>query len=104
MVGVTRGDRIRNEEIRKRAGIEESLAEKVDRRVLRWFGHVERMDEGLWPRKVKAAKVEGRLGRGRPRFGWLDGVRRALAIREVGLQEAKQLASERSVWRILERA
>ena len=88
MVRVMRWERIRNEEIRRRAGIEETFAEKVDRRVLRWFGHVERMDEGRWPRKVKAAKVEDRLGRGRPRFGWLDGVKSALAIRKVGLQEA----------------
>ena len=97
MVGVTRWDRIRNEEIRRNAGVEETLAEKVDRRLLRWFGHVERLDEGRWPRKVKAAKVEGQLVRGRPRFGWLDGVKRALAIREVGLQEATQLARERNV-------
>ena len=59
------------------------------------------MDEGRWSRKVKAAKVEGRQGRGRPRFGWLDGVKRALAIREVGLQEATQLARGRNVWREL---
>ena len=39
-------------------GIEETLALKVDRRLLRWFGHIERMDEKHWPRKVKAAKVE----------------------------------------------
>ena len=101
MVGITRWDRIRNEEIRRRAGIEETLAEKVDRRVLRWFGHVEKMDEGRWPRKVKAVKVEGLLGRGRPRYGWLDGMKRTLAIREVGLQEATQLAREMSVWREL---
>ena len=62
------------------------------------------MDEGRWPRNVKAAKVEGRLGRGRPRFGWLDGVKKTLAIREVGLQEATRLARERSVWRELVRA
>ena len=34
MVGVTRKDRFRNDEIRRRAGTEETLAEKVDRRVL----------------------------------------------------------------------
>ena len=72
--------------------------------VLGWFGHVERMYEGRWSREVKAAKVEGQLGRGRHRFGWLDGVKRALAIREVGLQEATQLAKERSVWREFVRA
>ena len=60
------------------------------------------MDEGRWPRKVKAAKVKGRLqGRGRPRFGWLDGVK---AARDVGLQEATQLAREKNVWRELVRA
>ena len=98
MVGVTRWDRIRNNEIRMRACIEETLAEKVDRRRLRWFGHVEMMDEGRWPRKVKAANVEIRQGRGRPRFGWLDGVKKTLAIREVILKEATQLTGERSVW------
>ena len=51
-VGVTRRDRIKNEEIRRRAGIDEILEEKVARRVLRRFGHVERMDEWCWPKKV----------------------------------------------------
>ena len=69
MVVVIRWDRVGNDGIRRRAGIEEILAEKVDIRVLRWFGHVERMDEGRWTRKIKAAKVEGRKERGRPRFG-----------------------------------
>ena len=46
MVGVTKWDRLRNEEIRRWARIEETPAEKVDRIVLRWFGHVVRMDEG----------------------------------------------------------
>ena len=47
--------------------------------MLRWFGHVERVDEGRWPRKVKAAKLEGRLGIGKPRFGWLDGVKNGIS-------------------------
>ena len=45
------------------------------------------MDDGCWTRKVKAATVEGHLGRGRSRFGWLDTVKLTLAVREVGLQE-----------------
>ena len=66
---------------------------------MRWFGLMERMDEGRWPRKVKADRAEGQQGRGRPRFSELDGVKRVLAAKEVGLQEATQLARERSVWR-----
>ena len=43
-VGVSRMDRVRNEEVRRRAAIERELASRADQRVLRWFGHVERMD------------------------------------------------------------
>ena len=49
LVGVPRTDRDRNEEVHRRAGIEMELASRADQRVLRWFGHVERMDDSLWP-------------------------------------------------------
>ena len=48
LVGVSRMDRVRNEEVRRRAGIEMKLASRADQRVLRWFGHVERMIT-VWP-------------------------------------------------------
>ena len=35
-------DRVRNEEVRRRAGIEMELSSRADQRVLRWFGHVEK--------------------------------------------------------------
>ena len=44
-VGVSRMDRVRNEEVCRRAGREMELASRADQRVLRWFGHVERMDD-----------------------------------------------------------
>ena len=44
LVGISRMDRVRNEEVRRRAGIERELASTADQRVLRWFGHVERME------------------------------------------------------------
>ena len=43
----------------RRAGIERELASRVDQRVLRWFGHVERMDECHLARKVFKAEVSG---------------------------------------------
>ena len=45
LVGVSRMDRVRNEEVRRRAGIKRELVSRVDHRILRWFRHVERMDE-----------------------------------------------------------
>ena len=62
-------DRVRNEEVRMRAGIEMELASRADQRVLRWFGHVERMDEYHMARRVLMAEVSGGRVRRRPRIG-----------------------------------
>ena len=45
LVGVSRMDTVRNKEVRRRARIEWELASRADQKVLRWFGHVKRMDE-----------------------------------------------------------
>ena len=77
MTGVSRLDRVRNEVVRARTGVRRDLAARVDVNVLRWFGHVERMDNERLLKKVMNAKVDGKSARGRPRFGWMDGVKRA---------------------------
>ena len=56
---MSRLDRVRNEEVRIRAGIEMELASRADQRVLGWFGHVERMDEYRMARRVLMAEVSG---------------------------------------------
>ena len=40
LVGVSRMDWVKNEELRRRAGKERELANREDKRVLRWFWHV----------------------------------------------------------------
>ena len=69
MTGVFRLDRVRNEVVRARTGVRRELAARVDMNVLRWFGHVERMDNKRLLKKVMNAKVDGRSARGRPSFG-----------------------------------
>ena len=54
-------DRVRNEEVCRRAGIERESESKSDQRLFRWFWHVERMDEYRMARKVLMAEVS--LGR-----------------------------------------
>ena len=53
--------------MRNRAGIEMELASRADQRVLRWLGHVERLDEYRMARKVLKAEVSG--GRVQSRLG-----------------------------------
>ena len=57
------------------SGIEMELASKADQRVLRWFGHLERMDDYRLARRVLMAEVSGGRVRERPRLGWMDGVK-----------------------------
>ena len=45
------------------------------------------------------SEVEGQRGRGRPPFSWRDGVRRACAEREMGLEEARGVCMDRDAWR-----
>ena len=94
-------DKVRNEEVRRRAGIEREFASRADQRVLRWFGHVERMDEYRVARRVLMAEVSGGGVRGRPRLGWMDGVKVALGNRGMTVEAARHCAKDRKEWRSL---
>ena len=67
LVGVSRMDRVRNDEVRRRAGIQRELASRA--RVLKWFAPLERIDEYRMARRVLIADVSGDRVRGRPRLG-----------------------------------
>ena len=87
--------------MRRRAGIERELASRADQRVLRWFGHVVRMDDYRMARRVLIAEVSGGRVRGRPRLGWMDGVKVALCNRGMTVEAAPQCAKDRNAWRAL---
>ena len=109
LVGVSRMGRVRNEEMRRRVGIEKELASRADQQVLRWFGHVERMDEYRMARRVLMAEVSGRRVRGRSRLGgwdrwidgWMGGVKMALGSRAMTVGAKHQCAKEWKEWRAL---
>ena len=98
LVGVSRMDRVTNEEVRRRAEIERELASRADQRVLRWFGHVERMVGYRMTRRVLMAEVSGGRVRRRPRLGWMDGVKVALGNRGMTVEAARQFAKDRKEW------
>ena len=79
--------------MRRRPGIERELATRADQRVLRWFGHVERI--------VLMAEVSGGQVLGRPGLGWMDCVNVALGNRGMTVEAARQCAKDRKDWRAL---
>ena len=84
-----------------RAEIERELGSRADHRVLRWFGHVERMDEYRMAKMVFMEEVSRDRVRGRPKLGWMDGVKVALGNRGMMAEAARQCAKQRKEWRAL---
>ena len=101
LVGVSRMDRVRNEEVRRRAGKERELANRADQRVLRWFGHLERIHEYRMAIRVLMAEVSGGRVPGRLRLGCMDCVKVALGNRGMTVEAARQCAKDRKAWRAL---
>ena len=76
---------------------------RADQRVLRWFGYVERMDEHRMARRVLMVEVGGGRTRGRPRLGWMDGVKVALGNRLMTVQllvNVRKIGKSKEPWYI----
>ena len=91
----SRIERIRNEEIRKEMSAKETVVERVEKRSLKWFGHMLRMDDERWPKRIFNWKPPGRNRRGRPRKSWNEAIRQAM--RERNLDE--EMAYNREAWK-----
>ena len=72
--GVRLERRIRTQELHEKLDVI-SITEEIRWRSLRHFGHLRRMDENVWPRRVNDYVVPGILPRGRPQLRWSDNKR-----------------------------
>ena len=57
LVGMSRMERVRNDEMRRIARKQRKLASRMDQRLLWWFEHVERMDKYRMARMVLMVEV-----------------------------------------------
>ena len=60
---IRRADRVRNSLMRERCACELSVLERIERNVLKWFGHEERMGEDTLVKRVYRADVEVKWGK-----------------------------------------
>ena len=98
--GVTRLDRLRNEDIRRELGVE-GILDFVERGQLRWFGHVKRMDQERYPRRFLEWIPQGRRPVGRPKMRWIQNIERGAERRGSSLREVNEirLYENRQDWR-----
>ena len=100
--GVTRRERLRNDNIRKELNVM-SIIDFVERAQLRWYGHVMRMGEEREPKRWLDWRPRGRRPRGRPRKRWLENIDEGLKNRGSSLQDVMQYRryDDRNGWRRL---
>ena len=69
--GVTLGDKVKSVDIRKELGVT-SIQEKVREMRLRWYGHMQIMEEKPEVRAIVDMRVPGKRPMGRSRGRWMD--------------------------------
>ena len=84
--------------IRERRRCELIVLERIERNMLKWFRHVERMGEERLIKRMYQANVEGNKGRGRPQRRWRDEVKVLLLGRKLSKKEGMVLARDRDAW------
>jgi len=54
---------------------ERSILDDINTKQLKWYGHVQRMEEGRLPKQAMKCNPPGRRKRGRPKLTWAEGIR-----------------------------
>ena len=73
----------------------ESITEVIQRGRLKWFGHLERMEDNNWVSKCRTMQVDGQRSRGRPRKTWDEMITNDLVVK--GLR--RDLTKDHKGWK-----
>ncbi len=75
-----------------------------ERQTLKWFGHVEQMEEGKVTKRVYVSEIEGGNVRGRPTVKWRDRVQEYARERGEGslrsLEQARGECQDTERWKL----
>jgi hypothetical protein len=99
-VGKTRRDKWRNNTIRETLD-QELILNYIERRSIKWYDHVVRMQDYRKPKWAMEARGEKRRSRGRPRRTWENCVIDAARRKGKALADLRRLARDRTAFRQL---
>ncbi len=109
--GVNRMDGESNENVYRKFGMSSrgegmgcGVVKIVKHSTLRWFGHLERMDERELTKRIYRIKIDAENVRGRPHIKWEDRVMEYVREREDagvrGLEDVRVRCMDRCKWRL----
>lgn len=93
---ISRRDRIRNEEVKRRMGIEGTIIQDIEQKQLVWYGHIKRMNNNRLPKRIMDWFPNRKRKRGRPRKSWSEGIRKAMSVRNLNEEDCE----DRRGWKL----
>ena len=72
LLGIRRKDRVPNARIRQLYRVKKGLDERIDESLLRWFGHVQRMERDRIAKRVYVGNCDGSYAVSGLRKRWID--------------------------------
>ena len=91
LLGIRRMDRASNARIRELWEVKKGLDGRIDEGVLRWFGHVERMERDRIAKIVYIGECAGSRSVSMPGKRWIDTVKECLRKRGVDVRQARRM-------------
>ena len=92
-------DKVPDARIRQLCGMTKGVNEKINEGVLRWFGHVEKMENDRIANRIYVEECTGSRSVGRPRKRLIDAVKGYLKKRGLDVSQARIMVHDRSVCR-----
>ena len=74
------------------------MKERINEGVLRWFGHVKRMEMDRIAKGVYVGECAGSRSVGRPRKRWIDTVKECLRKRGLDVRQTRRMVQDRGEW------
>jgi hypothetical protein len=94
-------NKFRNKIIRDIVGVQ-SIQEYVERSQLRWYSHVNGMDDKRIVKRVYEARETGKSPRGRPRKTWKEGLLELTRKKGVTWKGVERTVKDRVKWKVEE--
>ena len=91
--------KIRNENMRNNLNQISTVVDRIRKRRLQWYGHVQRMNSNRIASNALHTRVVGTRSVGRQKKCWQDNITEDLGILNLPMDEAKEMLKNRDDWR-----
>ena len=98
MANISWKDKVTNENVMKKLDIKRNLLKDVQKRKLRYYGHVKRKNNFLTT--AMEGRMRGKRPRGRPRINWFSDVKEWTGLPAA---ECTKRAASRNLWSVISR-